>query len=46
MKLMVTGTAGFIGFNLARKLLEEGRTVTGVDNLNDYYCMELKRRRH
>jgi len=46
MKLMITGTAGFIGFNLARKLLEDGHAVTGIDNLNDYYCVELKRRRH
>ncbi|MFQ5432779.1 MAG: GDP-mannose 4,6-dehydratase [Nitrospinota bacterium] len=46
MKLMVTGTAGFIGFNLARKLLEEGHTVVGIDNLNDYYYVGLKRKRH
>lgn len=46
MKLVVTGTAGFIGFHLARKLLEEGHAVIGIDSLNDYYCVELKRRRH
>jgi UDP-glucuronate 4-epimerase len=46
MSVIVTGTAGFIGFSLARRLLEEGHTVIGVDSLNDYYCVELKRRRH
>ena len=46
MELLITGTAGFIGFNLARKLLEEGHSVVGIDSLNDYYCVELKCRRH
>ena len=46
MKLIVTGTAGFIGFNLARKLLDEGHTVIGIDSLNDYYYVGLKRKRH
>lgn len=40
--ILVTGAAGFIGFHLARRLLAEGRTVTGVDNLNDYYDVTLK----
>ncbi len=42
---MVTGVAGFIGFHVARKLLEEGNTVFGVDNLNNYYDIGLKRSR-
>lgn len=46
MKLLVTGTAGFIGFNLARSLLEDGHSVTGIDNFNDYYDVQLKRDRH
>jgi len=42
MKIMVTGTAGFIGNHLAIKLLERGDEVIGVDNLNDYYDVNLK----
>jgi len=42
MKFLVTGTAGFIGFHLANRLLEEGHTVTGVDSVNDYYDVNLK----
>ena len=41
-KVLVTGTAGFIGFHLARKLLDQGHHVTGLDNINDYYDVELK----
>lgn len=40
--VLVTGSAGFIGFYLARALLEEGYTVIGYDNLNDYYDIQLK----
>ena len=39
---MVTGTAGFIGFHLAKKLLERGNEVVGLDNINDYYDVNLK----
>jgi UDP-glucuronate 4-epimerase len=42
MKVMVTGTAGFIGSHLAIKLLERGDEVIGIDNLNDYYDVNLK----
>jgi len=42
MKILVTGTAGFIGFHLTNKLLEMGTEVVGIDNINDYYSTELK----
>jgi len=42
MKILVTGTAGFIGFHLAKKLLERGDEVVGMDNINDYYDVNLK----
>lgn len=46
MKILVTGTAGFIGYHLAMRLLKEGHTVFGYDNFNDYYSVDLKRDRH
>ncbi|HEY2051317.1 MAG TPA: NAD-dependent epimerase/dehydratase family protein [Caulobacteraceae bacterium] len=46
MRILVTGTAGFIGFHLARRLLADGHEVTGLDGLTPYYDVELKRRRH
>ena len=42
---LVTGAAGFIGAGVCRRLLTEGCTVVGVDNLNDYYSVDLKRAR-
>ena len=42
MKILITGTAGFIGSTLAEKLLERGDEVIGVDNVNDYYDTKLK----
>ncbi len=42
MKILVTGTAGFIGFHLAKRLLERGDEVVGLDNINDYYDVNLK----
>ena len=42
MKILVTGTAGFIGYHLAKKLLERGDEVVGIDNINDYYDINLK----
>lgn len=44
-KILVTGAAGFIGFHLARRLLAEDRTVLGIDNMNDYYDVNLKQNR-
>jgi UDP-glucuronate 4-epimerase len=44
-KILVTGAAGFIGFYLCRRLLTAGDEVTGIDNLNDYYDVDLKRSR-
>lgn len=45
MRYLITGAAGFIGFHIARKLLETGHEVLGLDNLNDYYDPRLKRAR-
>ncbi|NDA43998.1 MAG: NAD-dependent epimerase/dehydratase family protein, partial [Gammaproteobacteria bacterium] len=45
MKILVTGAAGFIGFHVSKKLLEDGHEVVGLDNLNDYYDVNLKRAR-
>ena len=42
MKILVTGAAGFIGFHLCRSLLRKGHTVVGLDNINDYYDVNLK----
>ena len=42
MKILITGVAGFIGFHLAEKLLKLGYEVVGIDNINDYYDVNLK----
>lgn len=45
MKILVTGAAGFIGYHLAQRLLSQGQQVYGIDNLNDYYDVNLKKAR-
>ncbi len=45
MKIFLTGIAGFIGFHVARKLVEEGHEVLGIDILNDYYELKFKNER-
>lgn len=45
-RVFITGTAGFIGFHLARLLLDEGMQVHGFDGMTDYYDVSLKQRRH
>lgn len=45
MRALVTGAAGFIGFHLAKRLLDDGHEVTGLDKINDYYDVNLKRAR-
>jgi len=42
MKILITGSAGFIGYHLCKRLLDEGHEVVGIDNLNDYYDVNLK----
>ena len=42
MKILVTGVAGFIGMHSAKKLLDDGHEIIGIDNLNDYYDVNLK----
>jgi UDP-glucuronate 4-epimerase len=46
MKILVTGSAGFIGFHLARRLLADGHDIVGYDGLTDYYDVRLKHARH
>ena len=42
MKILITGVAGFIGFHSAKKLIDYGYEVVGIDNMNDYYSPQLK----
>ncbi|MBI2441684.1 MAG: GDP-mannose 4,6-dehydratase [Lentisphaerae bacterium] len=46
MKILVTGSAGFIGFHVAAALVKAGHRVVGLDNFSDYYAVQLKRDRH
>ena len=46
MRFFITGTAGFIGFHLAQRLLAEGHFVAGFDAMTSYYDVALKRARH
>ena len=45
MKILVTGSAGFIGYHLASKFIKQGYEVIGIDNLNKYYDANLKKNR-
>ncbi|BAY83675.1 nucleotide sugar epimerase [Calothrix parasitica NIES-267] len=45
MGILITGVAGFIGYHLAQRLLKDGEQVYGIDNLNDYYDVNLKKAR-
>ena len=45
MKILITGAAGFIGFHLSKKCLEEGFSVVGLDSINNYYDINLKKSR-
>ena len=42
MNALVTGCAGFIGYHLTKRLLNDGYNVIGLDNINDYYDVKLK----
>src|SRR5205807_10600513 len=46
MRFLVTGTAGFIGFHLAKRLVGDGHAVIGIDGITPYYDRTLKRARH
>ncbi|MEX6216488.1 NAD-dependent epimerase [Mammaliicoccus sciuri] len=45
MKILITGTAGFIGSHLSKKLINQGHSVIGIDNINDYYDVTIKENR-
>ena len=45
MKILVTGVAGFIGFHLAKALIHNKNNIVGIDNINDYYDVNLKKAR-
>ena len=44
MKFLITGVAGFIGFHVCLRLLNEGHYIYGIDNLNNYYDVNLKKK--
>ena len=45
MRIIISGSAGFIGFHLSLKLLDDNNVVIGIDSLNDYYDVKLKQER-
>ena len=46
MKILVTGTCGFIGFHIAKSFLNKGYHVIGIDNFDNYYSLKLKKKRN
>ena len=46
MRILITGSSGFIGFHLSKKLLDNKNTVHGIDSMNNYYDVKLKQRRY
>ena len=46
MKIFLTGSSGFIGFHLSKKLLDKGHSVHGFDSMNNYYDVKLKKARY
>jgi len=42
LKILITGTAGFIGYHFANRMVQEGHDVVGLDSINDYYDVKLK----
>ena len=42
MNILITGSCGFIGFHLGRRLLKEGHTIIGIDNMSNYYDTRIK----
>jgi len=46
MKIFLTGSSGFIGFHLSKKLLDNGHSVHGFDSMNNYYDVKLKKARY
>ena len=44
MKILITGVAGFIGYSLASKFLENKHTIFGIDNFDDYYSVKIKKK--
>jgi UDP-glucuronate 4-epimerase len=45
MKILVTGAAGFIGYNLSKLLLEKNHEIFGIDNFDNYYSIKFKKKR-
>ena len=45
MNILVTGAAGFIGFHLCERLLKDNHRVFGIDNINNYYDVKLKKKK-
>ena len=46
MKILITGSSGFIGFHLSKKLLDKGHNVYGYDSMNNYYDISLNKARY